>query len=105
MAEALVKEGASVKFYDPVASENYLKAMEKYPETKDKIESNSDMYDVMKDCDGLVTMTEWREFRNPDYDKVKELLKTPIVFDARNLFDTKKTLAAGLEYYAIGKKI
>ena len=105
MAEALVKEGATVKFYDPVASDNYLKAMQKYPETKGKVEANSDMYDVMKDCDGLVTMTEWREFRNPDYDKVKQLLKTPIVFDARNLFDTKKTQAAGLDYYAIGKKI
>tara|TARA_Y100000780_G_scaffold232562_1_gene266418 strand:+ start:135306 stop:136625 length:1320 start_codon:yes stop_codon:yes gene_type:complete len=105
MAEALIKEGAKIRFYDPVASENYLKAMKKYPETEGKIESVSDMYEVMKDCDGLVTMTEWREFRNPDYKKVKELLKSPVVFDARNLFDTERTLEAGLKYYAIGKKI
>ncbi len=105
MAEALIKDGAKVRFYDPVASENYLKVMESYPQTEGKIESISDMYQVMKDCDGLVTMTEWREFRNPEYGQIKSLLKTPVVFDARNLFDTKRTQEAGLEYYAIGKKI
>jgi len=105
MAEALIKDGAKVKFYDPVAGENYLKAMEKYPETSGKIEAIEDMYEVMQDCDGLVTMTEWREFRNPDYDKIKSLLRSPVVFDARNLFDTKRTLDTGLQYYAIGKKI
>lgn len=105
MAQALIKDGAKVRFYDPVASENYLKAMESYPETEGKIESISDMYEVMKDCDGLVTMTEWREFRNPEYQHIKSLLKSPVVFDARNLFDTRRTLDTGLEYYAIGKKI
>ncbi len=105
MAEALVKDGAKVRFYDPVAADNYLKAMKSYPETEGRIEAVSDMYEVMKDCDGLVTMTEWREFRNPEYSQIKSLLKTPVVFDARNLFDTGRTQEAGLAYYAIGKKI
>lgn len=105
MARALVGAGATVRFYDPVASENYLKAMEEFPETKGKVICIDDMYEVVKDCDGLVTMTEWREFRNPDYKKLTEILKTKVVFDARNLFETDRTLEAGMDYYAIGKHI
>lgn len=105
MARALVGAGAEVRFYDPVASENYLKVMEEYPETKGKLHCIDDMYEVMKDCDGMVTMTEWREFRNPDYPEIKKNLKSHVIFDARNLFDTEKTQEAGFSYYAIGKHI
>ncbi|MCR9205867.1 MAG: UDP-glucose/GDP-mannose dehydrogenase family protein, partial [Halobacteriovoraceae bacterium] len=105
MAKALIDAGAEVCFYDPVASENYLDAMKAYPQSEGKLHNIHDMYEVMKDCDGLVTMTEWREFRNPDYEKLKALLRNHVVFDARNLFDTKRTLEAGLAYYAIGKHI
>jgi len=105
MARALVKEGATVRFYDPVASENYINVMKEYPECEGKLTEVNDMYEVMNGCDGLITMTEWREFRNPDYDKMKESLKTHVVFDARNLFDTERTLASGFDYYAIGKNI
>lgn len=105
MARALVKEGAMVRFYDPVASENYLKVMKEYPECDGKLTEVSDMHEVMTGCDGLITMTEWREFRNPDYDKMKQNLKNHVVFDARNLFDTEKTLENGFDYYAIGKHI
>ncbi len=105
MARALVKAGAEVRFYDPVASDNYLKTMEEYPETSGKLHRIDDMYEVMKDCDGMVTMTEWREFRNPDYKEMKSALKEHVVFDARNLFDTEKTQEAGFAYYAIGKHI
>jgi UDPglucose 6-dehydrogenase len=105
MARALSKAGAEVRFYDPVASENYQKVMKEYPETEGKLHRVDDMYEVMKDCDGLVTMTEWREFKNPDYKQMQNLLKTHVVFDARNLFDTAKTIEAGFKYYAIGKHI
>lgn len=105
MARALVGAGAEVRFYDPVASSNYLKVMSEYPETNGKLHHIKDMYEVMKGCDGIVTMTEWREFRNPDYDRMKDALRTPAVFDARNLFDTEKTTSAGFSYYAIGKHI
>lgn len=105
MARALAGAGAEVRFYDPVASENYLKTMESYPETKGKLHQVNDMYEVMKGCDGLVTMTEWRQFRNPDYAQMKSSLNTHVVFDARNLFDTQKTQEEGFTYYAIGKHI
>lgn len=105
MARALTKAGAQVRFYDPVASDNYEAVMKEYPETQGKLIRCDDMYEVMKDCDGLVTMTEWREFKNPDYKQMKTLLKNHVVFDARNLFDTKKTQEAGFSYYAIGKHI
>lgn len=105
MAQALVKDGAKVRFYDPVAGANYLKEMSQYKDCEGMIEECSDMYEVAKDCDGLVTMTEWREFRNPDYAKLKASLKTHVVFDARNLFDTDKTQKSGFDYYAIGKHV
>lgn len=105
MARALVGAGAEVRFYDPVASDNYLKVMQEYPETNGKLHCIQDMYEVMKGCDGMVTMTEWREFRNPDYTQMKSQLNNPVIFDARNLFDTERTIEAGFSYYAIGKHI
>jgi len=105
MARALIKEGAEVNFYDPVASDNYLQEMKNYPECEGKLHTFPDMYAVAKDCDGLVTMTEWREFRNPDYESLKKTLKTKVIFDARNLFDTEKTIESGFDYFAIGKHI
>lgn len=105
MARALTKAGATVRFYDPIASKNYINVMENYPETKDKLTEFSNMYDAVVESDGLITMTEWREFRNPDYKKLHETLRCPVIFDARNLFETEKVLEAGMDYYAIGKSI
>ncbi|MCB9060086.1 MAG: UDP-glucose/GDP-mannose dehydrogenase family protein [Halobacteriovoraceae bacterium] len=105
MARALVSEGAHVNFYDPVADRNF----EAYVESSEQLSGNctsfSKMYDCIRDTDGLVTITEWREFKNPDFKMIKNLLKEKVVFDARNLFPTDKVLAEGLDYYAIGKLI
>lgn len=105
MAHELCKAGANVKFYDPVAAKNYLDVMKEYKECNGKISEVVDMYEVADGCDGLVTMTEWREFKNPDYNELKKRLKTPAIFDARNLFKTEKVLENGFKYYAIGKRI
>ena len=105
MARALIKAEAQVRYYDPVASENYDRQMQHYPEVQGKLHRIDDMYEVMEGCDGIVTMTEWREFKNPDFKKMKELLRTPVIFDARNIFDTPRVQRAGFAYYAIGKFI
>ncbi len=105
MARALIKEGATVNFYDPVAGENYLSAMKDYPECNGKIKSFKNKYDCLNSCDGLVTMTEWREFRVPDFLEVKNRLKTKVIFDGRNLYETHKILAEGFDYFAVGKFI
>ena len=54
-------------------------------------------------ADALVIVTEWKEFRSPDFDAVKAKLKHPVVFDGRNLYDPEQPRAAGLEYFPIGR--
>jgi UDPglucose 6-dehydrogenase len=105
MARALIAEGAKVHIFDPVASENFIEAMKAYPETEGKIKVFDNKYDCLNECDGLVTMTEWREFRVPDFNEVKSRLKTKVIFDGRNLYETHKVLAEGFDYFAVGKKI
>ena len=58
---------------------------------------------ALKGADALVIVTEWQEFRSPDFDLIKEELKTPVIFDGRNLYDTVKLEALGLDYYGIGR--
>jgi UDPglucose 6-dehydrogenase len=96
----LVSRGAQIKAYDPQAvneaKEHYLKGIEniKYVDSK---------YNVLKDSDALVLLTEWKEFRSPDFEKIKEQLKTPVIFDGRNQYIAYDLENKGLEYYRIGK--
>jgi UDPglucose 6-dehydrogenase len=105
MARALIKEGATVHFFDPVASENFLSVMKDYPECIGMIKSFDNKYDCLKRSDGLVTMTEWREFRVPDFNEVRSRLKTKVIFDGRNLYETEKIQTLGFDYFAVGKFI
>ena len=105
MALELIKEGATVHFFDPVASENFLKVMKDYPECEGKIKSFDNKYDCLIGSDALVTMTEWREFRVPDFNEVKSRLKTKVIFDGRNLYETEKIKSEGFDYFAVGKFI
>ena len=96
----LVERGAEIKVYDPKAvneaKEYYLKGVENIVYLASK-------YDVIKDSDALVLLTEWKEFRSPDFDKIKSLLKSPIIFDGRNQYIAYDLENKGLEYYRIGK--
>ena len=96
----LVKRGAKIKAYDPKAvneaKEHYLKGVQNITYADSK-------YDVLKDSDALVLLTEWKEFRSPDFDKIKSLLKSPIIFDGRNQYIAYDLENKGLEYYRIGK--
>lgn len=103
MARELIKEGATVHFFDPVAADNFMQVMKAYPECEGKIKSFDNKYDCLNGSDGLVTMTEWREFRVPDFNEVKSRLKTKVIFDGRNLYETDKTKEAGFDYFAVGK--
>ena len=58
---------------------------------------------ALQGADALVIVTEWKEFRSPDFDAIKTKLKTPVIFDGRNLYDPKLVRAMGLEYHAIGR--
>jgi UDPglucose 6-dehydrogenase len=96
----LVKRGAKIKAYDPKAideaKEHYLKGVQNITYADSK-------YAVLKDSDALVLLTEWKEFRSPDFDKIKSLLKSLIIFDGRNQYIACDLENKGLEYYRIGK--
>ena len=96
----LVSRGAKIKAYDPKAvnqaKEHYLKGVENISFTKLKI-------DVLKNSDALVLLTEWKEFRSPDFNEIKAKLKTPIIFDGRNQYIAYNLKNKGFEYYRIGK--
>ena len=96
----LVKRGAKIKAYYPKAideaKEHYLKGVK-------NIEYLDSKYDVLIDSDALVLLTDWKEFRIPDFEKMKTQLKTPIIFDGRNQYNVFNLEEKGIEYYQIGK--
>ncbi|MCL6495552.1 MAG: UDP-glucose/GDP-mannose dehydrogenase family protein [Ignavibacterium sp.] len=94
----LLESGARVKAFDPASMENakfYL---------NDTIDYAQNMYDALPDSDALIIFTEWNEFRNPDFKKVKSLLKKPVIFDGRNVYDLDDMEENGFTYYSIGRK-
>lgn len=105
MAEKILNAGGKIKFFDPVASENFLKLIKEWGLPTDNISASTNKYDCLNEADALITMTEWREFNSPDWDEVKLRLKHQVIFDGRNLFDTQKVLKNGFVYFAIGKKV
>jgi UDPglucose 6-dehydrogenase len=100
VVKELVKRGAKVKAYDPKAiseaKEYYLKGIE-------NIEYYNSKYEVLKDTDALILLTEWKEFRSPDFEEIKSQLVSPIIFDGRNQYNAFDLEGKGFEYYQIGK--
>ncbi|WP_405274586.1 UDP-glucose dehydrogenase family protein [Methanobrevibacter sp.] len=95
----LIDHGAKIKAYDSQATEEFKKAIDdKY---LDSIEFTPTRYKAIDDSDALILITEWKEFRNPDYDKLAENLNQSIIFDGRNIYD-KKIENKGFELYQIG---
>ena len=97
----LVSRGAQIKAYDPKAineaKEHYLKGVQNISYVASK-------YEVLKNSDALVLLTEWKEFRSPNFDEIKTQLKTPVIFDGRNQYNTFNLEEKGFEYHQIGKK-
>jgi UDPglucose 6-dehydrogenase len=100
IVEALLREGAQVRAYDPAAT---AKARLIVP--KDGVSYASDPYDAAEGCDALLVLTEWKEFADLDLDRVRSALKYPIVIDGRNLYDPQEMADAGLLYYSIGRAV
>jgi len=98
LIENLLAEGAKVKAYDPEAMKEAHKVF------ADRITYGKKVYEILDGADALVIVTEWNEFRRPDFDKIKGLLKQPVIFDGRNLFEPKKMAQLGFEYEGIGRK-
>ena len=98
MIDALLAEGATVAAFDPEGIKNVRKQMGAI------IRYASDEYDALKDADALVICTEWSEFRNPDFDRVRATLKQPMIFDGRNLYELDAMKERGFGYVSIGRK-
>jgi UDPglucose 6-dehydrogenase len=95
----LLKEGAVVSAYDPEAMNNVKNML------GSKITFAADHYDALKDADALLICTEWSLFRTPDFGKMKQLMKTQLIFDGRNLYDLSQMSELGFQYISIGRKI
>lgn len=95
----LVAAGATLKAYDPVAMAH---ARELWSDTPGVTFADSPSA-ALQGADALVIVTEWKEFRSPDFDGIKSALKTPVIFDGRNLYDPASVRALGLTYFAIGR--
>ena len=100
IVKELVKRGAKVQAYDPKAMEE---AQHCYLEGIENISYVNAKYDVLKEADALILLTEWKEFRSPDFEEIKQQLKLPIIFDGRNQYNAFNLEDKGFEYYQIGK--
>jgi UDPglucose 6-dehydrogenase len=109
LIEKVLAAGAKVQAYDPVAISEARKHIAAWSaatagERSDVIFTAS-AYDALKGADALVLVTEWNEFRNPDLSRVKTLLKNPIVFDGRNIYQPETIKQSGFTYYGIGRAV
>ncbi len=97
MIDALLAAGAKIRAYDPEAMEN-VRAI-----YGSKITLTPEQYDVLDGADALIIATEWSAFRNPDFDRIKKSLKSPKIFDGRNLFELDEMAGKGFYYESIGR--
>ncbi|MDX5324658.1 MAG: UDP-glucose/GDP-mannose dehydrogenase family protein [Bacteroidota bacterium] len=98
LIEKLLAEGARVKVYDPVAIKEARHIL------GSKVEYSADEYDAVRDADALLLVTEWAEFRSPDFDKIQKNMKGSVIFDGRNIYNGAELKESGFHYYGIGVK-
>ena len=99
LIELLLHAGANVRAYDPVAATEAARILA----GRSGFTLAKSAYEAAQGADALAIVTEWQEFRSPDFDKLKEILKAPVIFDGRNLYDPATLTRFGLTYYAIGR--
>jgi UDPglucose 6-dehydrogenase len=95
--ESLLSEGATVAGYDPEAMEEAAKIFG----SRIKLASNN--YGCLEDADALLLLTEWQAFRNPNFERMKALMRQPVVFDGRNVYDPAQLRQIGFTYYSVGR--
>jgi UDPglucose 6-dehydrogenase len=97
--ESLWEAGARVRVFDPVAIEECRRI---YGERDDLIYCENQQ-ETLQGADALIVVTEWQMFRSPDFDMIKQELKSPVIFDGRNIYDPDQLKANGFAYYGIGR--
>jgi UDPglucose 6-dehydrogenase len=99
IVDELTRRGAAVRAYDPVAMQEAARVLEGTP----RLSFVPTQTAALEGADALLVVTEWLEFRNPDFDTIKASLKAPLVFDGRNLYDPALMRAQGIDYHGIGR--
>jgi UDPglucose 6-dehydrogenase len=95
--EALLQAGAEVHAYDPEALAEAQRVF------GDRVRYHRVNYDALKGADALLVITEWNEFRRPDFERMRQLMKQPVVFDGRNIYDPDEMRELGFTYYSVGR--
>ncbi|MBI5286713.1 MAG: UDP-glucose/GDP-mannose dehydrogenase family protein [Deltaproteobacteria bacterium] len=95
--KGLLEDGAKVRVFDPAGLDGARKIFD------NKVEYADDMYKAVEGCDALVVITEWNQFRSPDFERLKGLLKTPVVIDLRNVYEPEKMRGLGFKYTCVGR--
>jgi UDPglucose 6-dehydrogenase len=103
LIDALLKAGAKVQAYDPIAHETAPQALQQLGTDLTNFRLTDSDYGALEGADALALVTEWNEFRNPDFDKIKSLLKAPVVFDGRNIWKPDSLKKRGFQYFGIGR--
>ena len=98
LIDALLAAGVKVRVHDPEAMPN-VRAL-----YGDKLSYSDRPYGALEGADGLVIVTEWQEFRNPDFEVMRRLMRGKVIFDGRNLYDPKAVLGYGFTYFSIGRR-
>ncbi|MDE6301410.1 MAG: UDP-glucose/GDP-mannose dehydrogenase family protein [Muribaculaceae bacterium] len=97
LIDLLKRAGATVRVYDPVAMDECRRRV------GDTVEYASDMYDAVVDADALLMLTEWKQFRMPSWEVVVRAMRTPLVIDGRNIYDSSEMAERGISYHCIGR--
>ncbi|KFB65963.1 UDP-glucose/GDP-mannose dehydrogenase family protein [Candidatus Accumulibacter vicinus] len=95
----LLRLGATIRAYDPVAMDEARRVFGDLP----GLSFASHPAEALQDADALLIATEWREFKSPDFEQIRALLKQPLIFDGRNLFDPVLVRSLGIEYHGVGR--
>ena len=98
LIDELLEAGAQVTVFDPEAMENVKRLK------GDVISYGKDQYEVLEGADALVIVTEWSEFRNPNFERITDTLKQPFIFDGRNVYTLERMMELGFYYESIGRK-
>jgi UDPglucose 6-dehydrogenase len=97
LMKQLAEHGATIAAFDEVAAENCRQLM------GNQVELAKDMMSVLDDADGLIICTNWGEFLHPDFDEMRERMRTPVIFDGRNLYRAETMIEHGFTYYSVGR--
>ncbi len=95
----LTKNGIKIKAFDPAANEKSREALA----DNENVTICQDQYDALKNTDALAVVTDWNQFRNPDFKRIKKQLSAPVIFDGRNLYDPSFVVSQGFTYFSIGR--